>query len=202
MIKERAWLSLHVKVSMGKILNPKLLLMCWSAPCKTATSSVWMYVWITLSSLGQRHLLNIKWFRESLHYSRANRDCHLRRGKTDWQMWTVFVHSLHTFLATSYILCRQIWQNVNKQKNVHAVLSCRYKVYLYKILIVDFQVIATPRQSRRKESTENSLHIWQMWQIVASNSTMSSGLIMSTFTAWYPKNSVYINGAAQAFDDL
>ena len=30
--------SLHVKVSLGKILNPKLLLMCCSAPCMVATA--------------------------------------------------------------------------------------------------------------------------------------------------------------------
>ena len=41
---------LHVKVSLGKILNPKLFLMCWLAPCMAATAiSVWMYVWITVA---------------------------------------------------------------------------------------------------------------------------------------------------------
>ena len=30
--------GLHVKVSLGKILNPKLLLMCWSAPCVAAAA--------------------------------------------------------------------------------------------------------------------------------------------------------------------
>ena len=29
---------LHVKVSLGKILNPKLLLMCWLGPCMAATT--------------------------------------------------------------------------------------------------------------------------------------------------------------------
>ena len=29
---------LHVKVSLGKTLNPKLILMCWSAPCMAATT--------------------------------------------------------------------------------------------------------------------------------------------------------------------
>ena len=28
---------LYVEVSLGKILNPKLLLMCWLAPCMAAT---------------------------------------------------------------------------------------------------------------------------------------------------------------------
>ena len=52
--------GLHVEASLGKILNPKLLLMCWSAPCMAATAiSVWMYVWITVSSFGQRHLLSV-----------------------------------------------------------------------------------------------------------------------------------------------
>ena len=41
------WFSspgLHVEVSLGKMLNPKLLLMCRSAPCMAATTiSVWMY---------------------------------------------------------------------------------------------------------------------------------------------------------------
>ena len=31
--------------------------MCWSAPATTI--SVWMYVWITVSSFGQKHLINI-----------------------------------------------------------------------------------------------------------------------------------------------
>ena len=49
----------HVEVSFGKILNPKLLLMCWSGPCMEATAmSVWMYVWITVSHFGQERLLN------------------------------------------------------------------------------------------------------------------------------------------------
>ena len=30
--------GMHVKVSLGKILNPKLLQMCWSAPCVAATA--------------------------------------------------------------------------------------------------------------------------------------------------------------------
>ena len=35
----------HVKVSLCKILNPKLLLVCWLAPCMAATTiSVRMYV--------------------------------------------------------------------------------------------------------------------------------------------------------------
>ena len=32
------YLSLHVKVSLSKILNPKLLLVCWLAPCMAATT--------------------------------------------------------------------------------------------------------------------------------------------------------------------
>ena len=37
---------LHVEVTLGKILNPRLLLMCWSPPCMAATAiSVCMYVW-------------------------------------------------------------------------------------------------------------------------------------------------------------
>ena len=36
--------GLHVKMSLGKILSPKLLLMCWHAPCMAATAiSVCMY---------------------------------------------------------------------------------------------------------------------------------------------------------------
>ena len=44
LLSEGCWFhspGLHVKVSMGKIPNPKLLLMCWLAPCMAATS-VWM----------------------------------------------------------------------------------------------------------------------------------------------------------------
>ena len=33
------FLGLHVEVSFGKILNPKLLLMCWSASCMAATTT-------------------------------------------------------------------------------------------------------------------------------------------------------------------
>ena len=52
--------GLHVKVSLGKILNPKLLLMSWSAPCIAATSiSVWMFIWITVSCFGHKHLLKV-----------------------------------------------------------------------------------------------------------------------------------------------
>ena len=57
MLKEGHWFDspvLHVKVSLGKILNPKLLLMCWLAPCKAARAiSVWKYHWITVSCFGQ-----------------------------------------------------------------------------------------------------------------------------------------------------
>ena len=77
--------GLHVEVSFGKILNPKLLLMCRSAPCVAATTiSVWMYAWITLTCFGQKHLLNapkckckeinqliIKWI-VSLHYLQSS----------------------------------------------------------------------------------------------------------------------------------
>ena len=61
---------LHVEVFLGKILNPRLLLMCWSAPCMTATTtSVWTYVWINLSRFGQRCLLkavNVMWMNNSV----------------------------------------------------------------------------------------------------------------------------------------
>ena len=51
--------GLHVKVSLGKILNPELLLMFWSAPCMVATAiGVWKYLWITVSCFGQKRLLN------------------------------------------------------------------------------------------------------------------------------------------------
>ena len=51
--------GLHLQVSLGKILNPKLLLMCWLAPCMAATAiSVQRYVWLTASRFGQKHLLN------------------------------------------------------------------------------------------------------------------------------------------------
>ena len=32
--------GLHVEVSLGKILNPKLLLMCWSASYMAATAII------------------------------------------------------------------------------------------------------------------------------------------------------------------
>lgn len=86
-----------------------------------------------------------------------------------------------------------------------------------KILAVDsfkFSDNCNPyEQSRRKEKTEtvqmtppkvssicgdrcDRLHS------VASNSTMTLGLVISTFTVWYHRTSVHINGAALAFDDL
>ena len=47
LLSEGHWFSspgLHVEVSFCKILNPKLLLMCWLSPCMAATAiSVWMY---------------------------------------------------------------------------------------------------------------------------------------------------------------
>ena len=45
----------HVEVSLGKILNPKLFLMCWLAPCEAAfIISLGMFVWITVSCFGQK----------------------------------------------------------------------------------------------------------------------------------------------------
>ena len=48
LLLEGCWFDspgLHVEVSLGKILNPKLLMTCWSAPRVAATAvSVWMYV--------------------------------------------------------------------------------------------------------------------------------------------------------------
>ena len=40
-LSEGRWIDspgLHVEVSLGKILNPKLVLVCWSAPCMAATT--------------------------------------------------------------------------------------------------------------------------------------------------------------------
>ena len=52
--------GLLVNVSLGSIPNHKLLLMCWSAPCMTATAiGAWMYVWITGSCFGQKNLINV-----------------------------------------------------------------------------------------------------------------------------------------------
>ena len=56
MLSEGRWFSspcLHVEVSLGKILNPNLPLMCWSAP-RMAAISIWMYVWITVSGFGKK----------------------------------------------------------------------------------------------------------------------------------------------------
>lgn len=37
--------GLHAEVPLGKLLNPKLLLICWLGPWMAATSIyVWMYV--------------------------------------------------------------------------------------------------------------------------------------------------------------
>ena len=35
--------GLHLAMSLGQILNPKQLLMCWSAPCMSATRHQYMY---------------------------------------------------------------------------------------------------------------------------------------------------------------
>ena len=54
LISEGCWFDspgVHVEVSLGKILNSKLLLMCWSAPCMTATT---ISVWIAVSRFGQK----------------------------------------------------------------------------------------------------------------------------------------------------
>ena len=56
MLSEGRWFSspcLHVEVSLGKILNPNLPLMCWSAP-RMAAISIWMYIWITVSGFGKK----------------------------------------------------------------------------------------------------------------------------------------------------
>ena len=54
--------GLHVKVSLFKILNPKLLLMCWSALCMAATAiSVCVYVWITVSGFALKVSAKLKY---------------------------------------------------------------------------------------------------------------------------------------------
>ena len=47
--------GMHVEVSLGKMLNSKLFLLCWLAPCMEATA---ISVWITVSHFGQKRLLN------------------------------------------------------------------------------------------------------------------------------------------------
>ena len=63
LLSEGRWFDspcVHVQVSLSKILNPKLLLMCLLAPSRAATAiSVWMYAWITISHFGQMCLLNV-----------------------------------------------------------------------------------------------------------------------------------------------
>ena len=58
LLSEGGWFDspgLHFQVSLAKILNPKLFLMCWSSPHMAATAiSVWMYVGITVSRFGQK----------------------------------------------------------------------------------------------------------------------------------------------------
>ena len=53
LFSEGCWFDspcLHARESLDKVLNPKLLLMCWSALCIAATAiSVWMFLWITVS---------------------------------------------------------------------------------------------------------------------------------------------------------
>ena len=46
---------MHVEVHLGKILNPKLLPISWSAPGLAATA---ISVWITASRFGQKLLIN------------------------------------------------------------------------------------------------------------------------------------------------
>ena len=47
LLLEARWFDspgLHVEVSLGKWVNPKLLLMCWSPPCMAATAiSAWIF---------------------------------------------------------------------------------------------------------------------------------------------------------------
>ena len=58
LLSEGCWFDstgLHVKVSLGRILNLKLLLMCWSAPCKVLKQ--WFdNVWNTLRSISLSYL--------------------------------------------------------------------------------------------------------------------------------------------------
>ena len=51
------------KFPMARYWTPKLLLMCWSAPCTAATA---ISVWITVSRFGQKLLLNVKYLQETL----------------------------------------------------------------------------------------------------------------------------------------
>ena len=58
LLSEGRWFDspgLHVEVSLGKILNHKLLLMCSLAPCMVAGT---IRVWITVSHFGLKHLMN------------------------------------------------------------------------------------------------------------------------------------------------
>ena len=56
LLSEGRWFDspgLDVKVSLGKVRNPKLLLMCWSAPCMAAaTVCLWMFklLWTKVSA--------------------------------------------------------------------------------------------------------------------------------------------------------
>ena len=78
LLSEGQWFTSHgllVKVSLCKILNPKLFLMCWSAACMAAaTISIWMYVWITLSCFGQKSLTNAMIINQSDGYYIVTKD--------------------------------------------------------------------------------------------------------------------------------
>ena len=53
LLLEDCWFNspgLHLEISLGKILNPKLLPMCWLAPCMAATA---------ISRFRQKRLLNV-----------------------------------------------------------------------------------------------------------------------------------------------
>ena len=66
LLLEGRWLDspvLHVELSLGKILNPKLLLMCWLA---ATTICVWMYIWITVGHFGEKASAKIPAWKTSI----------------------------------------------------------------------------------------------------------------------------------------
>ena len=134
---EGPWLDspgLHAEVSLGKTLNLKLLLMCWSASCLAGTTiSVWMYVWITVSCFGQKPLLNAlkcKWCCDltislvgSIKHVGLSVLC-LHKWKFLYLVWSFAGHADQVLCQHDHALCVISWRKA-VAKN-----SCTTAAYL------------------------------------------------------------------------
>lgn len=124
-----------------------------------------------------------------------------------------FLGCVHIHTQTHIHTCMERRAKVNHQKRQSYLKQVRYThtptVYI-QYTVDSFEI---PEKSRRKEKkgkvqliphTVNRICDDRCGWLhsVASNSTMTWRLDISTFTVWHHRTSVHINGGALAFDDL